>query len=115
MEMLDRRSVVAALALVLACHDEAPPGAADSTGESGIVVDDSGTSSSESGPKLDMGVVSTGISVTNPDSQTDGCTDITVTVTPVIPTIVLQVDRSGSMTEDFSGQSRWSALYETLM
>ncbi|HWB77049.1 MAG TPA: vWA domain-containing protein [Nannocystaceae bacterium] len=104
--------MVAALALVLACHDESPPGAAESTGESGIVVDET---SSESGPKLDMGVVSLDTSITNPDSQTDGCTDITVTVTPVVPTIYLQVDRSGSMTADFGGQSRWSALYETLM
>jgi hypothetical protein len=53
--------------------------------------------------------------MTNPDSQSEGCTDVTVNVTPVIPTIVLQVDRSSSMNEDFSGQSRWRALYETLM
>ena len=33
----------------------------------------------------------------------------------MIPTIVLLVDQSSSMYEDFSGETRWDALYETLM
>jgi hypothetical protein len=38
-----------------------------------------------------------------------------VDTTPVTPTVVLLVDQSGSMTSGFSGQSRWDAVYETLM
>src|SRR5262245_25323701 len=99
MMMCDRRSVVAALALVLACHDEAPPGAQESTGDGGIHVDESSTASDDSGPRRDMGVTSVDTGITNPDSQSEGCTDITVSVTPVVPTIYLQVDRSSSMTD----------------
>lgn len=45
----------------------------------------------------------------------DGCVDVQVQVEPIIPTLVLLVDQSGSMTTDFAGQERWDAVYETLM
>lgn len=51
----------------------------------------------------------------NPDGLTSGCGEVTVTLEPVVPTIVLLIDQSGSMTADFGGQDRWSAVYETLM
>jgi hypothetical protein len=45
----------------------------------------------------------------------DGCADVQVQVEPITPTLVLLVDQSGSMTEDFAGETRWDAMYETLM
>jgi hypothetical protein len=66
------------------------------------------------GVRLDLGVdtgIPTGI-IMEGDS---GCVDVQVQVEPVIPTLVLLVDQSGSMTEDFAGQERWDAIYQTLM
>ncbi len=53
----------------------------------------------------------------NPRSETteDACVDVTVEVEPVIPTVMLVIDQSGSMTGSFQGVSRWDAVYETLM
>lgn len=94
------------------------------TGEEGIVFTDSldsGTdedSNSESGDTLGTGPR---FDVLDPmtsgmgDAGDDGCVDVTVSVDPVIPTLVLLVDQSGSMTSNFSGQSRWNATYDTLM
>ncbi|MEM9461678.1 MAG: vWA domain-containing protein [Myxococcota bacterium] len=42
------------------------------------------------------------------------CADVTATIEPVIPTIVLLVDRSGSMNDDFGGISRWQAVADAL-
>lgn len=44
----------------------------------------------------------------------DGCADVHVTFEQQIPTVVLLIDQSGSMTEDFSGGTRWSVLRQTL-
>ncbi|MBC8072511.1 MAG: VWA domain-containing protein [Deltaproteobacteria bacterium] len=113
--MGDRKTWVAAgaLALVCGCPSEEPPGAADesSTGSGGIQL----TTVNDEGPRLDMGMTTIATGQTNPESQTEGCTEISVVVTPVIPTIVLLVDQSGSMTTDFAGVERWDALYGTLM
>lgn len=51
----------------------------------------------------------------NPEVPTSGCGEVSVTLESITPTIVLLVDQSGSMTENFGGQDRWDALYETLM
>ncbi len=51
----------------------------------------------------------------NPDTVTSGCGEVEATLEPIIPTIVLLIDQSGSMTSDFAGQERWAAVYETLM
>jgi hypothetical protein len=97
-----------------ACGDggNAPSGAESSTSsaDDGIVV-----TMTSAGPKFDMGASTTLSTGNGPEGGSDGCTEVSVTVEPVIPTIVLLVDQSGSMTEDFSGQERWAALYETLM
>ena len=50
-----------------------------------------------------------------PPELTSGCAEVEVVVEPTTPTVVLLVDRSGSMTEDFGGQPRWDATYQTLM
>lgn len=43
-----------------------------------------------------------------------GCGRIDLALTPVEPTVVLLVDRSGSMTEDFGGVDRWNAVKDAL-
>lgn len=43
------------------------------------------------------------------------CADISVSVNQIIPTIVILIDRSGSMNIDFGGISRWQALYNSIM
>lgn len=44
------------------------------------------------------------------------CAEVKVDLAPVIPTVLLLVDRSGSMTDPFGeADSRWDALYQTLM
>jgi hypothetical protein len=65
------------------------------------------------GVKLDLGVTSN-IPTGSPEGES-GCVDVQVQVEPIIPTLVLLVDQSGSMTDDFSGEPRWDAIYETLM
>lgn len=87
----------------------------EGSGSSGIDLTAGTGESAESDPmKLDMGVTTNVTDPTNADAST-GCTEVTVSVEPVIPTVVLQVDQSGSMTDDFSGMQRWDALYQTLM
>ena len=45
----------------------------------------------------------------------NGCADVNITFEPQIPTVVLLIDQSGSMTEQFGGGNRWDVLYDTLM
>ncbi len=48
-------------------------------------------------------------------NQGDGCVAFDVGFEKQIPTVVLLVDQSGSMTEDFNGQPRWDAVRDSLM
>lgn len=67
-------------------------------------------------PKFDLGADGSGPPTGMPPEYTDGgCAEVEVTVEPQIPTLVLLVDQSGSMTSDFAGQPRWDAMYDTLM
>ena len=50
----------------------------------------------------------------DPPDIDQGCGLIDLELTPVIPTVVMLVDRSGSMTEDFAGVERWDAVKEAL-
>lgn len=44
------------------------------------------------------------------------CADITIAFEPIIPSVMLLIDQSGSMDEGFDGgDSRWEVLYDTLM
>src|SRR5690606_25467856 len=43
------------------------------------------------------------------------CAEVDVNFDAVIPTVVVLIDQSGSMTENFSGQERWTAVYNALM
>lgn len=49
---------------------------------------------------------------TFPDAFT--CGNVTVNLAPVIPTVVVLIDQSGSMTSNFGGQDRWAAVTEAL-
>ncbi|MGE0325225.1 MAG: VWA domain-containing protein [Polyangiaceae bacterium] len=44
----------------------------------------------------------------------NGCIDEDVKFEPQTPTVVLLVDQSGSMTDNFGGTDRWSAVYNAL-
>jgi len=45
----------------------------------------------------------------------ESCGDVAVTLERVVPTVVLLIDQSGSMTESFGGTTRWNAVRQTLM
>ena len=45
----------------------------------------------------------------------NGCGNVTISFEPQIPTVILLIDQSGSMTEQFGGGNRWDVLYDTLM
>jgi hypothetical protein len=113
------RTAVAGALIISACGGAASPSdtVAD-TDETGIDLS-AGTLStgamdeSSSGPLATSGPPPT--TTDDPDALTSGCGEVTVTLEPVIPTIVLLIDQSGSMTADFGGDERWAAVYETLM
>jgi hypothetical protein len=51
-----------------------------------------------------------------PVGEGGNCGDVVVEFSPEIPTVVLLIDQSGSMTEDFNGQgTRWDVVYDALM
>jgi hypothetical protein len=43
------------------------------------------------------------------------CGAVAIDFAPQIPTVVLLIDQSGSMTENFQGQDRWDVVYDVLM
>ncbi|MCA9659859.1 MAG: VWA domain-containing protein, partial [Myxococcales bacterium] len=49
------------------------------------------------------------------ESDTDVCADADVTFEPQIPTVMLLIDQSGSMTSGFGGTNRWDAVYDALL
>lgn len=51
----------------------------------------------------------------SPESMTAGCSEVEVAVEQTIPTLILLVDQSSSMTANFQGVSRWEAMYDTLV
>ena len=52
-----------------------------------------------------------------PDAGPQGCNELQVSFEPVIPTVLLLLDRSGSMWDSGYGSSptRWQAIYDALM
>jgi len=48
------------------------------------------------------------------DGLDSGCADVMASIEPVIPTIVLLVDQSGSMSDDFGGITRWDAVSDAM-
>ena len=89
--MLRRATPLLLLLLHLACSD----GPGSSTPDAGPLADGAGASN---------------------DAAPGGvCSSLSVNFTPIVPTVMLVVDRSGSMRADYGGPSRWEALYATLM
>jgi hypothetical protein len=55
--------------------------------------------------------------VTDPSPNADAgdpCPRVEVSVAPLIPTVMLLIDQSGSMTSNFGGQTRWNAVKSAL-
>ncbi len=52
---------------------------------------------------------------TSTGTDTDVCADADVTFEPQIPTVMLLIDQSGSMTAKFGGTTRWQAVYDALL
>jgi len=108
--------MVCLLAAPFACGDDARSKAAgDGTGGAegdGIRLEgtDEGADSLEGGNSA-----SSPLSAGNTDSNNPGCGSVEVAIEATTATLVLLVDQSGSMNDNFQGQPRWDALYETLM
>jgi hypothetical protein len=63
----------------------------------------------------DDGHCQTGL-LTGPGSGgSEGCGNVDVSFEAQTPSVTLLVDQSGSMDDNFNGQSRWDALYDALM
>jgi len=50
-----------------------------------------------------------------PTQESVVCAEVDQSYTEVVPTVLLVVDRSGSMSDAFGKTTRWKAVYETLM
>jgi hypothetical protein len=48
-------------------------------------------------------------------ASADGCIKVDVTFEKQTPTVVLLIDQSGSMSDNFGGQSRWAVVHDALM
>ena len=56
-----------------------------------------------------------GASTSGTESTGTACPDVNVTFDKVIPTVLLLVDQSGSMTEPFGSSDRWQTLHDALV
>jgi hypothetical protein len=101
------------LGLLLACNGGDPGSGDASAGTSGGI--DLTTSATTPGTTESSATETEAESSGEASSSGSGCADVQVMVEPEIPTIVLVVDQSGSMTEDFGDTTRWEAMYDTLM
>lgn len=74
---------------------------------------ESGTTEPLPEVRLDIGSATHVKIDADPDSM--NCPDVSVAITPTIPTVLLMLDQSYSMTFDFGTNSnRWDAVYDTL-
>jgi hypothetical protein len=110
----------------------APSCSCDDSGETGDSGLDGATNGTQTGPGQNgtgQGGAGQGGDSTTPTVTVNGsggdesgqggeggaCADITINFAPIIPSVMLLIDQSGSMTENFGGDDRWDVLYETLM
>jgi hypothetical protein len=56
-----------------------------------------------------------GFTTSSGSGSGDACADVSVKIDKQIPTVVLLIDQSGSMTEAFPGGNRWDVLENALM
>jgi hypothetical protein len=85
------------------------PGATSGTGDGGS----SGVG--DGGAGVGGVLVGNGSSTSAASGEGGACAEIEISFDPVIPTVLLLIDQSGSMDEDFGSGSRWNVLYQTLM
>lgn len=100
------------------CGGETPDTVASDGGEGISAGDDSGDDSpfgDDSFVPVSDSAQASGGEGRDPDAMDDDCASVKVDVQRTTPTLVLLVDQSGSMTENFEGVQRWDAIYETLM
>lgn len=93
-------------------------GTGTSTGSGIITAPTSGSGDSEPTAGSDVGTVSAGMHLDVGDgtaATTDGCADADVKFEAQTPTVLLLIDQSGSMTDDFGGTDRWQAVYDALL
>jgi hypothetical protein len=50
-----------------------------------------------------------------PQADAGTCAEVRADLTRTVPTVLLLVDRSGSMDKSFGGDSRWNAVYKALL
>lgn len=108
-----RSSLLVSMVLLLVlpgCHDGPGVDDAGDDDETGGIIGDGDGDGDGDGERFDLGTPDTG-----EGEGEEECAAVKVDTTMVPPTVVLLVDQSGSMTDDFAGQSRWEAVYETLM
>ncbi len=105
---------VVTCAYMAACGD-APPATEGTSAETGIVSIGESSEGESSGSTSASSSESSSEGDTVMAESTGECAEVHVTVTQVVPTMILLIDQSSSMTEDFGGTERWTAVYETLM
>lgn len=104
--------LVVALAGVVACRGDGGGDDGAANGSSGTGV---GINLDDAGAKLDI-PAGDGVPTGAPMEGDGGCADVYAMTEPETPTIMLVVDQSGSMENEFSGgMNRWESLYTTLM
>ncbi|MDC3953376.1 vWA domain-containing protein [Polyangium jinanense] len=97
------------------CTADCAPGAAGCpTGQTcnvkGRCIPTGGEGGSGGGGGIDFVTSNTGTG-----SGADACADVNVNFEKQIPTVMLLIDQSGSMTASFGNGDRWNVLYDTLM
>ena len=85
-----------------------------STSPTGVTATNSGASAgSESSEASTEPIFDIQEEATAEQATTD-CANVEVDTSPVTPTVVLLIDQSGSMNDNFGGQQRWVVLQDTL-
>ena len=107
-----------ALACTLAGCNGPTPGTETDSGTNTGDLSTSGISPTIAMPMLDLPAPSDTSFVTDDPDDDDtapSCADANVKFEAQIPTVMLLIDQSGSMTEDFNGPNRWEAVYDSLL
>jgi hypothetical protein len=92
-----------------------PAGTLGSGGDDTTGKDDGAQGTSTGNVGSDTGVATLGFGEDDSGSSTTmGCPSTAVEFEPLLPTVVLLVDQSGSMTSSFAGVPRWNAVRDAL-
>jgi len=102
-----------------ACSNEDAPGPAASAGEvssdEGINFTSTASSLGDGGLRLDLGVGGEEVSGEIEGGEDGvGCGEFTGDLEQIPPTVILMLDQSLSMDEEFGNTTRWNAMYDTL-